>query len=192
MWLNKIYTVHYIHFKNNCNSFPCRDKLLPVFKHGSLRSEENVYLAILYTHKSVSENVFLINFFQKGRCYALADVIANFIVEDGVSHRQMVLPTFYHLADVLALFNTVAGVTLHYMFSLIMAGVIVKWQDGTATFILKGGRCYFLQAWGSHVWKLAKACLYKEIIYSVLENNLITWNQTEWEVSICNCNSILL
>ena len=32
--------------------------------------------------------------------------------------------------------------TLHYMFSLIMAGVIAKWQDGTATFILKDGRCY--------------------------------------------------
>ena len=37
--------------------FQCRDKLLPVFKHGFLRSEENVYLAMLYTHKSVSENV---------------------------------------------------------------------------------------------------------------------------------------
>ena len=31
--------------------FPCRDKLSPVFKHGFLRSEENVYLAILYTQK---------------------------------------------------------------------------------------------------------------------------------------------
>ena len=83
-------------------------------------------------------------------------------MEDVVSHGQMLLPTFYHLADVIALFITVVvGMTLHYMFSLIMAGVIAKWQDGTATFfilrmadviatwqdgtatfILKDGRCY--------------------------------------------------
>ena len=46
---------------------------------------------------------------------------------------------------------------------------------------------HFLQTRGSHLWKLAKACLYKEIIYSVLENNFITWDQTEWEVAICKC-----
>ena len=33
---------------------------------------------------------------------------------------------------------------------------------------------HFLQTWGSHVWKLAKACLYRENIYSVLENIHIT------------------
>ena len=53
--------------------FLCRDKLLPVFKHGFLRSEENVHLAILYTQKCVSENVFQINIFlfHNGRCYAI-------------------------------------------------------------------------------------------------------------------------
>ena len=69
-----------------------------------------------------------------GCSYALAGVIASFIVEDGILHGQMLLPMFYHMADV-ALFIMVVGVTLHYMFSLIMAGVIAKWQDGTATFI---------------------------------------------------------
>ena len=74
----------------------------------------------------------------------MADVIASFIMEDVVSHGQMLLPTFYHLADVIALFiAVVVGMTLHYMFSLIMAGVIAKWQDGTATFLyFEDGRCY--------------------------------------------------
>ena len=65
----------------------------------------------------------------------MADVIASFIVEDGISHGQMLLPIFYHLADVIALFSTVVGVTLHYMLGLIMAGVNAKWQDVTATFL---------------------------------------------------------
>ena len=49
------------------------------------------------------------------------------IVEDGISYGQMLLPIFYHLADVIAFFITVVGVTLHCMFSLIMADVIAKW-----------------------------------------------------------------
>ena len=54
-----------------------------------------------------------------GWCYALADVIASFIVEDGLPRGQMLLPIFYHLADVIALFIIVAvGMTLHYMFYL--------------------------------------------------------------------------
>ena len=88
-------------------------------------------------------------------------LLPMFIVEDGISYGQMLLPIFYHLADVIALFITVVGVTLHYKFSLIMADVIAKWQDGTttffvllmadvvamwqdgtATFILRNGRCY--------------------------------------------------
>ena len=48
----------------------------------------------------------------------------------------MLLPIFYHLADVIALFSTVVGVTLHYMLGLIMAGVNAKWQDGTVTFFV--------------------------------------------------------
>ena len=53
-----------------------------------------------------------------GLCYALADVIASFIVEDVIPHGQMLLPIFYHLGDVIALFIiVVVGMTLHYMFS---------------------------------------------------------------------------
>ena len=44
---------------------------------------------------------------------------------------------------------------------------------------------HFLQTWGSHVWKLVKACFDKEIMCSVPENNLNTRDQTEWETSIC-------
>ena len=44
------------------NIFQQRDKLLPVFKHGFLTSEENVNLNSLYTHGSVSVNIYLINF----------------------------------------------------------------------------------------------------------------------------------
>ena len=66
----------------------------------------------------------------------MADVIASFIMEDFVSYGQMLLPMFYHLADVIAFFNAVVvGKTLHYMFGLIMVGVIAKWQDGTANFL---------------------------------------------------------
>ena len=79
-----------------------------------------------------------------GWCYALADVIANFIMEDFVSYGQMLLPMKYHLSDVIAFFNVVlVGKTLHHMYNLIMTGVIAKWQDGTATFLcFDVGSCY--------------------------------------------------
>ena len=35
---------------------------------------------------------------------------------------------------------------------------------------------HFLHTWGSHVWKLAKVCLYTQIICSVLESTQITGN----------------
>ena len=75
-------------------------------------------------------------------------------MEGFVSYRQMLLPMFYHLTDVIAFCSTVVvGKTLHYMFGLIIAGVIAKWQDGTATFfVLRIGRCYCLVArWNSHI-----------------------------------------
>ena len=51
-----------------------------------------------------------------GWCYALADVIANFLMEELVSYGQMLLPMFYHMADVIALFNVVVvGETLLHM-----------------------------------------------------------------------------
>ena len=79
-----------------------------------------------------------------GWFYALADVIASFIMEDFVSNGQMLLPMLYHLAGVIAFFNVVVvDKTLHYMYGLIMADVIAKWQDGTATFLcFEDGRCY--------------------------------------------------
>ena len=43
--------------------------------------------------------------------------LGSFIMEDFVSYGQMLLPMFYHLADIIAFFNTVVvGKTLHYMF----------------------------------------------------------------------------
>ena len=45
-------------------------------------------------------------------------------------------PCFIIWQMLLPFFNTVVvGKTLHYMFGLIIAGVIAKWQDGTATFL---------------------------------------------------------
>ena len=100
-----------------------------------------------------------------GWCYALADVIASFIMEDVISYGHMLLPIFSHLADVIAFFITVVvGMTLHYMFSLIMAGVIAKWQDGTATFLcFEDGRCYcHVARWNSHFyierWQMLLPC----------------------------------
>ena len=71
------------------------DKLLPLFKHGFLRSEENVFPAIFQHTKCVWENVFLYNFqylymvgvitIHVGRCYCL-----NFI--NTLSLWQMLKP----------------------------------------------------------------------------------------------------
>ena len=46
----------------NRTKFVRGDKLLPVIKHGFLRSEENVFPAIFEHPQSVWENVFLYNF----------------------------------------------------------------------------------------------------------------------------------
>ena len=108
-WCNKVI------LKNGINNFLVETSLCQFSNIGFLRSGENVHLAILYAHKTVSKNVFLIKHFSLslwqmlchivGWCYALADVIASFIVEDGISHGQMLLPIFYHLADVISLFS---------------------------------------------------------------------------------------
>ena len=40
------------------------------------------------------------------------------------------------MADVIAFINViVVGKTLHHLYNLLMAGVIAKWQDGTATLL---------------------------------------------------------
>ena len=68
----------------------------------------------------------------------MADVIASFIVEDVKPHGQMLLPIFYHLADVIPILfycSSWYDTTLHVL-AFRMAGVIAKWQDGTATFYI--------------------------------------------------------
>ena len=65
----------------------------------------------------------------------------------------MLLPMLYHLADVIASIHVVvAGETQHHLYDLLMAGVIAKWQDGTATFLcFEVGRCYcHVAGWKSH------------------------------------------
>ena len=49
-------------FLLNKINFVGGDKLLPVFKHGFLRSEENVFPAIVIHTKCVWENIFIYNF----------------------------------------------------------------------------------------------------------------------------------
>ena len=76
------------------------DKLLPVFKHGFLRSKENVFSAIFLHTKCVQENIFFYNFdylcmvgsitIHVGRCYCL------------------VLPNTLSVADVIALADVIA------------------------------------------------------------------------------------
>ena len=73
---------------------------------------------------------------------------------DFVSYGQMLLPMLYHLAGVIAFFSVVVvGKTLYHMYGLIMADVIAKWQDGTATFLcFEVGRCYcHVAGWNSHI-----------------------------------------
>ena len=62
---------------------------------------------------------------------------------DFVSYGQMLLPMLYHLSDVIAFINVVVvGKTLRHLCDLLMADVIAKWQDETATFLcFKVGRC---------------------------------------------------
>ena len=62
-------------------------------------------LIILYTHGGVSVNICLKIFFLLLMAdvmpyYALADVIASYVVVDGKPHGQMLLPIFYPMADV--------------------------------------------------------------------------------------------
>ena len=76
---------------------------MPVFKHGFLRSEENVFPAIFLHTKCVRENIFIYNFdylcmvgsitIHVGRCYCL--VISNTLVFVAV---------VIALADVIAIF----------------------------------------------------------------------------------------
>ena len=68
-------------FLMNRTNFVGGDKLLPVIKHGFLRSEENVFPATFELTQGVWENVFLYNFqclcmvgvitIHVGRCYCL-------------------------------------------------------------------------------------------------------------------------
>ena len=86
--------------------------------------------------------------------YVLADVIASFIVEDVKPHGQMLLPIFHQLADVIAILyycSSWYATTLHIS-ALKMAGVIAKWQDGTATlYCFEDGRCYcHVARWNNH------------------------------------------
>ena len=58
------------------------------------------------------------------------------------------------MADVIAFINVaVVGNTLHHLYDLLMAGVIAKWQDGTATFLcFEVGRCFcHVAGWKSHI-----------------------------------------
>ena len=110
----------------------------------SLKSEENVCLAILYTQKVYQKMSSYKHFsfslmadvmscvrmmlclgccycqFYDGRCYIIcADVITH----------------VYHLVDLIAFLNDVVSwydTTFHA--GLILADVIAKWQDGTTTF----------------------------------------------------------
>ena len=88
-------------FLLNKINFAGGDKLLPVFKHGFLRFEENVFPAIFIHTKCVWENIFIYNFnylcmvgsitIHVGRCYCL--VISN---------------TLVFVADVIALADVIA------------------------------------------------------------------------------------
>ena len=83
-------------FSHEQDQFVGGDKLSPVFKHGFLRSEENVFPASFLHTNCVQENIFLYNFeylcmvgsitIHVGRCYCnilpntlcfVADVIAS-------------------------------------------------------------------------------------------------------------------
>ena len=82
-------------FLMNKINFVGGDKLLPVFKHGFLRSEENVFPANFLHTKCVWENIFLYNFqylcmvgiitIHVGRCYCL-------ILPNTLCFWQMLLP----------------------------------------------------------------------------------------------------
>ena len=90
-------------FLLNKINFVGGDKLSPVFKHGFLRSEENVFPAIFIHTKCVWENIFIYNFdylcmvgsiaIHVGRCYCLV-----------ISHTLVFVADVIALTDVIAMF----------------------------------------------------------------------------------------
>ena len=68
---------------------------------------------------------------------------------------------------------------LDCLFSLMkpMHSSMLSWSSMFSRWCLHVSTWDTYQTWGSHVWKLAKACLYTEIIYSVLGNTQITENR---------------
>ena len=80
---------------------------------------------------------------------------------DFVSYGQMLLLMLYHLADVIAFINVVVvGKTLHHLYDLLMAGIIAKWQAGTATFLcFEVSRCFYhVAGWKSHMCTEINRC----------------------------------
>ena len=90
------------YFLLNKINFVGGDKLLPVFKHGFLRSEENVFQAIFIHTKCVWENIFIYNYdylcmdgsitIHVGRCCCLV-----------ISHTLVFVADVIALADVTAM-----------------------------------------------------------------------------------------
>ena len=103
-------------FLLNKINFVGGDKLLPVFKHGFLRSEENVFPAFLYT-----QNVY-------GKMLSFT-----------ILNSKLWMITFSHT---------------HFGYIKMLGK-------------------HFLQTWGSHVWKLAKACLLLQNWSCSRENHLL-------------------
>ena len=138
--------------------------LLPGFKNGFLRSEENIYLAILYTQRCIrkcfSINIFSLSLmadvmpcvrlmlclgccdcqFDDGKCYIIwADVITHVLLFGRCYCLFQWCSSWY-------------DTTFHV--GLILAYIMARWQDGTTTFhYIKDGRCYCLVARSnSHIY----------------------------------------
>ena len=88
-------------FLLNKINFVGGDKLLPVFKHGFLRSEENVFSATFIHTKCVWENIFIYNF-------DYLCMISSIIIHVGRCYCLVISYTLVFVADVIALADVIA------------------------------------------------------------------------------------
>ena len=103
-----------------------RDKLSPGTKPGFLKSEKMLRFKLLYTHKSVSENVYVNNIIIYGWCYS---IILTHVIYGWC---------YCHLGDI----------NPHFNFLLLQAGVIAFYFSFCWQLLLPivSGRCYITEA----------------------------------------------
>ena len=136
--------------KNRINNFLCTGKLLHEFSNMASSGLKKMFILQFYIHKRCIRKCFPINIFSflngrcydhmLGWCYALADVIASFMMERCYIIWADVITHVLSFGRCYCLFQWCSSwydTTFHV--SLILAGVIAKWQRWNSHFSLLWG-----------------------------------------------------